>query len=221
MKQIVEFVGLPGSGKTFVLENVRNISNSFYCVNTESYYSYQKSVNKFSLILNTFCYMANNIRILKLILEMNNPCISLKQFLKIVFYLSTYKSFIKRVYEYDTIVFDQGMLQKIWFFFYSNKINVTRNSANIINKILFLNIPKDVSFKIVFFETPIELAIKRVKIRNSDCFADHMEEKLLQEMYSNAIKDRIVFCSFFKNYVYTSNDDIQELNSLIDFIALK
>lgn len=220
MKQLVEFAGLPGSGKTFTLESIRNISDSIYCVNTESYYSYQKSINKVVLILNTLFYMVGNIEVLKLIFEMKNPCVSFKYFLRIVFYLSTYKSFINRVRKYETVVVDQGMLQKIWFYFYSNKINVTCGCAEIIRKLIYKNIPENISLKIVFFETPVELAIKRVTTRNSDCFADHMEEKALQDMYSNAIKDRDVLYSIFYDVIYIFKDK-NEFDSLVDFIKEK
>ena len=218
MKKIVEFAGLPGSGKTYILKRLQATSPDCCFVNTEDYYSYQKHVSKIILLFKTICFIVWHINVLKEIHNLHNPHICIKQYLEILFYLYTYRKVLQKYERYDTIVFDQGVLQKLWFYFYSNNESVSREQAKIIGMIVKMIIPSCVLFKVVYFDTPIDLAISRATNRKGDCFADHLSLEVLNKMYSSAIEDKLLFGEMTQGQymLYCDENDYETLNVYIN-----
>ena len=132
---------------------------------------------KVLLVLRSLGYAICNFRLLILLIGLPTPSLMIKDKLSLLFFFSNFNYFLKLKHCSGTIIFDQGLLQKIWFYFYSRGVNLPRESIEIIRLIIHTVLPEGTDYKAVLFLTPAEIAADRAIMRNGDCFADHLQKE--------------------------------------------
>lgn len=188
--KVIEFIGMPGSGKTYTLKEIEKSEPVFYCVETSCFYSVQQRQSKVLLVLRALGYAISNFRLLKLLFKLPAASLLIHDKLSLLFFFSNFSYFLKLRHCSETIIFDQGLLQKIWFYFYSRGVNLPRESIEIIRSIIHIVLPEGTDYKVVLFLTPAEIAAHRAILRSGDCFADHLQKEHLISMYNNSYRDR-------------------------------
>lgn len=159
---IIEFNGLPGTGKT-------TIANHLYELLKDRYNIYFKCILEESRLKRYFSYLFDgslHLYYLAVLYVIKSTDSYTKEKLKIasllVAYYRMYKYFLKNEKRNDILLIDQGIIQALVSINFFDKIKGT----NEIDKIFkFLN-KKDISFSLVCCRCNAELSKQRIKQRN-------------------------------------------------------
>lgn len=208
---IIEFIGVPGSGKTFHMHSLKNNYSAIRCIDTECYYSFQKGHSHFYLVLRLLFFIIREMGLLCLIRKLNYPKQCIKEDILLLFFMSNYRAFLNTFSDVDNVLVDQGLIQRLWYPYYSNCIVLSKQQVCIINKILQKIYDKK-TFGGIYFDVFPETAVKRAKGRMGDCFADRMEYNVLLNMYKIAKCGGDVIVRELDNIiVYKENNNIVDI----------
>lgn len=197
-------VGLPGSGKSYLL---KELSNEKYDIYDEENFYYKceeiKKINKiytfikcllifFDVYFLLFCYS---------IFNSNNKKYSIKNFVAFTKYLPLY-SIILKLTNKDKI-FDQGIIQYIWSLsFFNNKSN---------NGFLYYCMKKcarKYNIIIIYYKVPLQIITKRIKSRKVKSDLDKLELNELKRIYSIHLNDYKFFLNKKMKYkIIESKED--------------
>jgi len=208
---IIEFVGLPGSGKSFQLQKLKSYCPEVICVSTQDYYSLQQSFSRMYILCRFLFYIVNNLKLLLLLRRYKYPAQTFRSDMLLLFFLSNYKAFLKKYRNEDVVVIDQGLVQRLWYPFYRDSITMTADHEHITKEIIKL-LYKKIPYCVVLFNIAPEVAASRAVNRGGDCFADRTDYTLLLNIYSEAIKGLECIKKVAEKVVdYNENDNISAI----------
>lgn len=172
---IVEFVGLPGSGKTTITKEICSLlKNESYSVYTRGVFnSYWDTIDKIERRKRYIHFIVNNIRLsieLVIYLMLLKP-IRIETFdFGYQFYRIVYKMYeaIKNAKRegFDFIVYDQGLLQALWSIHVSGTPRREESLKKWIKRICDMTF-KDENYFIIFLKDNHDVVIERIKKRHT------------------------------------------------------
>lgn len=173
----LEFYGLPGCGKSTISHIVaKKLRNAGYNVNELTYvldHEYSKGMRKtFKLLYSCKFFLENNklFRKIKYIILKCKGRIRVNQIINVMYKCWRYNSSGK----YDFLVWDEGIMQ--------SAVSISVDDAPEYSGIIAAEILETVAGKCkvigIYLDFPIELAVSRMKIRNTkDSRADKLQEQ--------------------------------------------
>lgn len=170
--KIVEFFGLPGTGKTY-LTNELSLKNKdkqkyFHTIDVYGKYSFVRKSRK---VLSLWVYLFNINLFIKVIKIINFfPNMKFSKKIKMLFNFLLIFSVVLKKKNYKEIFFDQGIFQSLYScFFYSNNISLSASDKKALEK-LILKITKKLmigKFEINQVVTSDDVIRNRIKYRTN------------------------------------------------------
>ena len=214
--KIYELTGLPGSGKSYLVENA--ILNNIEFIDEKKFYNLCKKIsfkNKIKKLL-IFLIFYFDVVVYLYIFSIKT-CKSMKVALKtvkdIIKYISLYENVVNLKKEKQKIVFDQGILQNIWSISLLNK-NKLENSHLL--KHIFSRLEKKYNMSCVYYIVDYKLAAKRANSREKKSFTDYIEYDDLCELYNNHYNDYKIFSNYLKQTNMEIITNEQELTKVLE-----
>jgi thymidylate kinase len=187
-KLLVEFVGLPGSGKTTIASGVMDsLSSLGLSYNTRESLSLPKHSKINRYIYSIFFVIRHPL----LVLRIFNLSSGFKSFYKLLKnFISQYRAVRKSKL---LSIYDQGMLNTVFYF------NNKKMDWSSLNKIYSKLIPSKKTL-VVFIESDFDTAIKRANNRPAkNHFTEHMNQGEILDIFSNYAKN-------YKYFLQNSKD---------------
>lgn len=209
---VIEFVGLPGSGKSFLLKKIEEQNHNITCISTERYYSLQKEHSHFFLLCRTLFFILSHFKLLIYIRALKYPKQNIKKDFFLMFYLTNYRVCIEKYDRCDIVLIDQGLVQRIWYPFYRNRVHVTPWQGAIIKDIVKY-VHQNTKVNGLFLKIKPERAAVRAIKRKGDCFADNMEYEDLFQLYRTAVENTDFIGQVFEKCIFVEEE--YNINSLI------
>lgn len=221
--KFIELFGMPGTGKTYLIENLREFNkierkNSFISFKKRTIISF---LIKFFNILIALPFIIENssLRLLFIFfLEQyrpnKSPFISIRTFSIIfnsIFLISTILN-LEKNQKKEKLYVDQGFMQILFSILHDMDLNNHHKVKTIIEKWFEILKSINTKIKIYYLDASLENISKRLKNRNGDSIIEH--EEVIEE---NLFKYKIVFDIILKFLNKESNSDS---NILIAFIEI-
>ncbi len=214
--KIYELTGLPGSGKSYLVEN--SILGNIEFIDEKNFYNICKKIsfkNKIKKLLFFLIFYFDVV--IYLYIFSIKMCKSVKVALKtvndLIKYIALYENVVNMNKNKEKIVFDQGIIQNIWSISLLNKKKLEKNH---LLKHIFSRFEKRYNMVCVYYIVDYKIAAKRAISREKKSFTDYLEYDDLCELYDNHYNDYRVFC----NYLNKSNIEIitneKELNKVLE-----
>ena len=201
--KIIEVVGLPGSGKSYMIEHMQ-IEDGL-CMNEEAFYSQCSKINKRVKIIKFLKTIFGNFKlmlflILYSLIILKSFKLALSKTLEIVKYISLFDNVIERNNNRSLIIFDQGIIQYVWSICFSS-INKMEESKLV--KYIFSEIQRKYDLQVIYYKVDYKIAASRAKMRERKCFVDYLEQEEINNLYFNHCKDYMIFLKYLtKNNVF-------------------
>lgn len=201
---IIEFIGLPGAGKSSLAsEVIRELKESGYqCYNHEQVFKNSSISNKW---LHALCYYLKNIQLATLLFlytlrsspfnwrNLKYNCSRLQHLLKMIVML---EKTLQKTKNSSVMVFDQGIVQCVW--------SITSLSGTANEKIL----KKCAALKkhifpgiIVYVQIDPDTAAQRITARQSSCLFDHLGLAQAKETFSRQKGNYPIIISTLKKVI--------------------
>lgn len=183
-KRFYELCGLPGSGKTFILE--KNFDKEDYVLEKEFFSNIKdiSNVKKLKMIFNFFPKNAKIIYYIFLysITLKKNKRYALVRAMELIKFLVYTKEILEKIdFKEKIIILDQGIIQCLW------SISSKNYNQNAFNRKILCKIVKCIDEKFDFYSIKIvndlEKIVEQVTKRNSNCIFDHMEKEKVRKYY--------------------------------------
>ena len=231
--QFLEFLGMPGVGKTYTLRNLRKYSSDLKLKN--KFFVFEKRtktsicVKTFYIVLASFLFI-NTSYIKKIIIFFKNfykpkksEIISIRTFS--ILFNTIFLVSIIRVYSLfrnnKNIFIDQGFFQILFSIIYEMDLkNIDTNKSLIKN---WLSIPLSLkkNIYVIYFESEDQIILKRLKYRNGDSILERQENLKNLKKYKD-IFDQILAFLYKENENYPNIylKSIASFDSNIDLLKL-
>ena len=231
--QFLEFLGMPGVGKTYTLRNLRKYSSDLKLKN--KFFVFEKRtktsifVKTFYIVLASFLFI-NTSYIKKIIIFFKNfykpkksEIISIRTFS--ILFNTIFLVSIIRVYSLfrnnKNIFIDQGFFQILFSIIYEMDLkNIDTNKSLIKN---WLSIPLSLkkNIYIIYFESEDQIILKRLKYRNGDSMIDRQENLKNLKIYKDIFDQILAFLvKENENYPNIFLKSITSFKSNIDLLKL-
>ena len=231
--QFLEFLGMPGVGKTYTLRNLRKYSSDLKLKN--KFFVFEKRtktsicVKTFYIVLASFLFI-NTSYIKKIIIFFKNfykpkksEIISIRTFsilFNTIFLVSIIRvsSFFRNN---KNIFIDQGFFQILFSIIYEMDLkNIDKNKSLIKN---WLSIPLSLkkNIYVIYFESEDQIILKRLKYRNGDSMIDRQENLKNLKIYKDIFDQILAFLvKENENYPNIYLKSITSFKSNLDLLKL-
>ena len=231
--QFLEFLGMPGVGKTYTLRNLRKYSSDLKLKN--KFFVFEKRtktsicVKTFYIVLASFLFI-NTSYLKKIIIFFKNfykpkksEIISIRTFsilFNTIFLVSIIRvsSFFRNN---KNIFIDQGFFQILFSIIYEMDLkNIDTNKSLIKN---WLSIPLSLkkNIYVIYFESEDQIILKRLKYRNGDSMIDRQENLKNLKIYKDIFDQILAFLvKENENYPNIFLKSITSFKSNIDLLKL-
>lgn len=231
--QFLEFLGMPGVGKTYTLRNLRKYSSDLKLKN--KFFVFEKRtktsifVKTFYIVLASFLFI-NTSYIKKIIIFFKNfykpkksEIISIRTFsilFNTIFLVSIIR--VSSLFRNNKNIFiDQGFFQILFSIIYEMDLkNIDTNKSLIKN---WLSIPLSLkkNIYVIYFESEDQIILKRLKYRNGDSMIDRQENLKNLKIYKDIFDQILAFLvKENENYPNIFLKSITSFKSNIDLLKL-
>lgn len=217
VEKIIELVGFPGSGKTYMLSSLE--LNNFKVVTADNFYHHSKLMPRVRKNIDTIKYLICNFPLVFSLFKYALMCCrpigySLKRALEIVRYCVIYDYVTALVYKGEKIILDQGILQYLWSLSFRNDKRGIKDSRFF--KALIKKLCEKYDVIYVYYKVDYNLAAKRASVRNSDCPIDKMPREEITRLYKAHKEDYVLLMKYLlegKGYIVESYEELERIIS--------
>lgn len=221
-KVVIEFVGLPASGKTTAMRSLSLEASFIKRIPVEEFYTIPREYSKIKLIGLFILFVFRNPRIIfsKIRLYVFLKFKIIEKFkiiflLKMIYYNFIFTLVIKNTDE-TIIVLDQGLIQKDWSYTWKYTYKDSKLTKNVFKDLYTIRTQK-LNVIPVFFQTEPFIAAKRAQLRTSQSSVDDLPIKDLEKLYFINDKRLNNYKQFFNKY--HTFVDLKQLNKFICEVA--
>lgn len=212
-KIIIELIGFPGSGKTYLL-SILNNEEKVKVITTDEFYRRLKAIPWIKKNKIFFKFALHNYKLLIHTCEYLIFCCSFSPYnLRRGYQLIKYYGFfqyIAKETKFSKVIFDQGILQFIWSLSFLNKKSPMEDSKYL--KLMIQDVYSTFDSIYAYYKVDTELAASRAAGRNSDCKIDRFDLVKIKELYNVHKDDNKILMNYLpsdKKYFFELIDDFK------------
>ena len=231
--QFLEFLGMPGVGKTYTLRNLRKYSSDLKLKN--KFFVFEKRtktsifVKTFYIVLASFLFI-NTSYIKKIIIFFKNfykpkksEIISIRTFsilFNTIFLVSIIR--VSSLFRNNKNIFiDQGFFQILFSIIYEMDLKNINTNKSLIKNWLSIPLSLKKNIYVIYFESEDQIILKRLKYRNGDSMIDRQENLKNLKIYKDIFDQILAFLvKENENYPNIFLKSITSFKSNIDLLKL-